>query len=258
MAKIATEMQVAAQRLADEVRPLRFGPPVTHVYNPLDYAWAPHRRYIERFGGARKRVVLLGMNPGPFGMTQTGVPFGDIPSVRDFLKIVEPVGKPPTEHPARPVLGFACPRGEVSGTRVWGLVRALWGTADAFFADYYVANYCPLVFIEEGGKNRTPDKLPAAERAPLTTACDRHLRRIVELLEPAWVIGVGGFAEKQARQALADDKSLNIGQILHPSPASPAANRGWAPAVTAQLTALGLAPLPAHTPSPHQGAPLPA
>lgn len=249
MATIATEMQVAAQRLADEVRPLKFSPPVTHVYDPLDYAWAPHRRYIERFGATRKKVVLLGMNPGPFGMAQTGVPFGDIPSVRDFLKIVEPVGRPPREHPERPVLGFGCTRSEVSGTRVWGLVRALWATPEAFFADWYVANYCPLVFVEEGGKNRTPDKLPAGERAPLIAACDRHLRRMVELLEPAWVIGVGGFAEKQARAALGSVPGLQIGQVLHPSPASPAANRGWAAAVTAQLAALGLAP-PAMTPVP--------
>lgn len=241
MASIAKDMLAAAQRLADEVRPLRFGPPVTHVYNPLDYAWAPHRRYIERYGAARKRVVLLGMNPGPFGMAQTGVPFGDIPSVRDFLEIVEPVGKPPKEHPQRPILGFACPRGEVSGTRVWGLVRALWGTPGAFFADFYVANYCPLVFVEESGKNRTPDKLPAGERAPLLAACDRHLRRTVELLAPTWVIGVGGFAEKQARQAL-KGAPVQISQILHPSPASPAANRGWAAAVTVQLGDLGLVP----------------
>lgn len=241
MATIARHMQDAAQRLADEVRPLKFGPPVSHVYNPLDYAWAPHRRYIERYGSTRKRVILLGMNPGPFGMAQTGVPFGDIPSVRDFLKIVEPVGRPAREHPERPVLGFACRRAEVSGTRVWGLVKSLWGTPDAFFDEYYVANYCPLVFVEEGGKNRTPDKLPAGERAPLIAACDRHLRRVVELLAPAWVIGVGGFAEKQARAALGGD-GPRIGQILHPSPASPAANRGWATAVTAELTALGLAP----------------
>jgi single-strand selective monofunctional uracil DNA glycosylase len=255
MATIATEMQVAAQRLADDVRPLRFGPPVTHVYNPLDYAWAPHRRYIERYGATRKRVVLLGMNPGPFGMAQTGVPFGDVASVRDFLRIVEPVGRPPHEHPDRKIQGFACPRGEVSGTRVWGLVRALWGAPDAFFADHYVANYCPLVFIEDG-KNRTPDKLPAGERAPLVAACDRHLRRMIELLAPEWVIGVGGYAEKQARQALAAVPGLKIGQILHPSPASPAANRGWAAAVAAELTALGLAPpSPPATPAPELTAP---
>lgn len=254
MAKIATEMQVAAQRLADEVRPLRFGPPVTHVYNPLEYAWAPHRRYIERYGATRKRALWLGMNPGPFGMAQTGVPFGDIPSVRDFLKIVEPVGKPPREHPDRPVLGFACPRGEVSGTRVWGLVRALWGTPDGFFAGHYIANYCPLVFVEDG-KNRTPDKLPAHERAPLVAACDRHLRRIVELLTPDVIVGVGGFAEKQARQALGDLSGLEFVQILHPSPASPAANRGWAAAVTATLTARGLAPHPPAATRPDAPAP---
>jgi single-strand selective monofunctional uracil DNA glycosylase len=243
MSTIATEMRAAARRLVEEVRPLRFAPPVTHVYNPLEYAWACHQRYIDRYGATRKRAVLLGMNPGPFGMAQTGVPFGDVASVRDFLGIVAPVGRPAEEHPARPVLGFACTRGEVSGTRVWGLVARLWGSAAAFFAGFYVANYCPLVFVEGEGKNRTPDKLPAGERGPLQAACDRHLRRIVEVLQPEWVIGVGGFAEKQARAAVGE--RVRIGHILHPSPASPAANRGWAEAVTAELAAMGLAPAPA-------------
>lgn len=236
---IATEMQAAAQRLAEECGALRFAAPVTHVYNPLQYAWAAHRQYIERYGATRKRVVLLGMNPGPFGMTQTGVPFGEVAAVRDFLAIVAPIGRPALEHPARPVQGFACKRAEVSGSRVWGLVAARWGSAAAFFRDYYVANYCPLVFLEEGGKNRTPDKLPAGERAALTAACDRHLRRVVELLAPEWVIGVGGYAEKQAEAALGG--AVKIGRILHPSPASPAANLGWADAAVAELEGLGLA-----------------
>jgi single-strand selective monofunctional uracil DNA glycosylase len=155
------------------------------------------------------------------------------------------------EHPERPVQGFACKRAEVSGSRVWGLVAARWGSAAAFFADHYVANYCPLVFLEESGKNRTPDKLPAGERAALTAACDRHLRRVVELLEPAWVIGIGGYAEKQAEAALGGSasgsakgpKAPRIGRILHPSPASPAANLGWAEAAVAELQALGI-PVP--------------
>lgn len=244
MSSIAAEMQAAARRLAEECGALRFGPPVTHVYNPLDYAWAAHRQYVDRYGAARKRVVFLGMNPGPFGMTQTGVPFGEVRSVREFLGIVAAIGRPAVEHPERPVQGFACKRAEVSGSRVWGLVAARWGSAAAFFADHYVANYCPLVFLEEGGKNRTPDKLPAGERAALTAACDRHLRRVVELLAPAWVIGVGGYAEKQAEAALAGRPGApRIGRILHPSPASPAANQGWAELAVAELQALGI-PVP--------------
>jgi len=240
MPSIAAEMQTAARTLAEECGVLRFGLPVTHVYHPLDYAWAAHRQYIDRYGATRKRVVFLGMNPGPFGMTQTGVPFGEVRAVREFLGIVAAIKPPAVEHPERPVQGFACKRAEVSGSRVWGLVAARWGSAAAFFADHYVANYCPLVFLEASGKNRTPDKLASGERAALTAACDRHLRRVVELLEPAWVIGVGGYAEKQAEAALGTD-GPRIGRILHPSPASPAANRGWAEAVVAELQALGIA-----------------
>ena len=252
MTSIAAEMQAAARRLADECGALRFALPVTHVYNPLDYAWAAHRQYIDRYGATRKRVVFIGMNPGPFGMTQTGVPFGEVRAVREFLGIVAAIGRPPVEHPERPVQGFACKRAEVSGSRVWGLVAARWGSALAFFADHYVANYCPLVFLEESGKNRTPDKLPAGERAALTAACDRHLRRVVELLEPAWVIGIGGYAEKQAEAALGGSTTgsttgatngARIGRILHPSPASPAANLGWAEAAVAELQAQGI-PVP--------------
>ena len=241
MPSIADEMLAAARRLCEEVEVLRFAPPVTHVYNPLTYAWAAHRMYIERYGATRKRVVLLGMNPGPFGMAQTGVPFGEVGRVRDFLGITTEIGKPPHEHPERPISGFACTRSEVSGARVWGLVAARWGSAAAFFEGHYVANYCPLLFMEASGKNRTPDKLASGERAALSAACDRHLRRIVELLAPQRVIGVGGYAEQQARAALGD--SVQIGRILHPSPASPAANLGWADAAAAELAAQGV-PVP--------------
>ena len=241
MTTLAAEMLAAARRLCQEVDAQRFGPPVTHVYNPLVYAWAAQAQYIERYAGTRKQVVLLGMNPGPFGMGQTGVPFGEVARVREFLGIEAPVLRPSVEHPARPVLGFACTRSEVSGSRLWGMIEARWGTARAFFADHYVANYCPLLFMEASGKNRTPDKLASAERAALTAACDRHLQRTIELLAPQWVIGIGGYAEQQARTALGD--RVKIGRILHPSPASPAANLGWADAAVAELRALGI-PVP--------------
>jgi single-strand selective monofunctional uracil DNA glycosylase len=185
-------------------------------------------------------VLLLGMNPGPFGMVQTGVPFGDVGMVRDWLGIDAPVAKPTPEHPKRPVLGFACARSEVSGTRLWGWARDRFGTPQAFFERFFVANYCPLAFMEESAKNLTPDKLPAAEQQALSSVCDEALRDIVRSLRPRLVIGVGGFAERRARAALAGE-NVRVGTILHPSPASPLANRGWAPAIERQLEALGVA-----------------
>ncbi|MCA9691314.1 MAG: hypothetical protein R3A51_02725 [Nannocystaceae bacterium] len=229
----------ATRALARDVSKLNFGTPVTHVYNPLEYAWRSHALYVRRYATGPRRVVFLGMNPGPFGMAQTGVPFGEVEHARAFLKVEAAVDKPAIEHPKRPVQGFACTRREVSGQRLWGAVAERFGDAARFFADHYVANYCPLAFLEESGRNRTPDKLPAGERAPLYAACDRHLQRLVALLRPRWVIGVGAFAEGRARAAL-EGVDVEIGRVLHPSPANPVANRDWAGTVRAELATLGL------------------
>ena len=228
----------AARVLCAGLNRLRFKPPVAYVYNPLDYAWRAQEAYLRKYGGGGKRVVFLGMNPGPFGMVQTGVPFGEIQAVRDWMKIVAPIGKPRREHPKRPVEGFACPRSEVSGRRLWGLFAERFGPAGNFFRDHFVANYCPLAFFNSDGRNLTPDKLPASQAAPLFAICDLHLRRVMAILQPVWLIGVGDFAEKRARQALAGTP-VKIGKILHPSPASPAANRDWAKRATEQLKSLG-------------------
>lgn len=239
VAKTSQQLIAAAQELSTRVGRLRFAAPITHIYNPLDYAWAAHEQYLRQFGGGPKRVVFLGMNPGPFGMAQTGVPFGEVAAVRDWMKINAPVGKPVQEHPKRPVTGFACTRSEVSGRRLWGLFAERFGAPDRFFAGHFVTNYCPLVFCEAGGRNFTPDKLPAAEQARLFAACDEHLRRVVEILEPEWLIGVGGFALARG-EVVSEKVKVKLGKILHPSPASPAANRGWPQAVTQQLIALGI------------------
>lgn len=229
-----------SRALSKRVGRLRFGVPITHVYDPLDYARVPHERYLERYGSGTKHVILLGMNPGPFGMAQTGVPFGDVAMVRDWLGIDGAVKRPRDEHPKRPVLGFDCPRGEVSGTRLWGWARDRFTTPERFFSRCFVVNYCPLCFMESSGKNYTPDRLPAAERAPLFEACDEALRAIVTELRPAWVIGVGAFAQAAAARAL-DGQAVRVGTILHPSPASPLANKGWAERIERQLGELGVA-----------------
>lgn len=236
------DLLAAARTLSDALAPLAFGAPVTHVYDPLRYAEPLYAAYLARYAEGPKRVVFLGMNPGPWGMAQTGVPFGEVAAVRDFLGLAGAVGKPDREHPRRPVEGLACPRSEVSGQRLWGAIARRFGTPEAFFARNLVLNYCPLSFMEAGGRNRTPDQLPAAERLPLYAACDAHLRAAVAALGPAWVIGIGQFAEGRAKAALAG-VDVQIGRISHPSPASPAANRGWEALVEAELRALGVCPL---------------
>ncbi|WP_407678187.1 uracil-DNA glycosylase family protein [Candidatus Seribacter sulfatis] len=229
----------ATKALSQSVGSLSFDLPTTYVYNPLEYAWGIHRQYLELAKGGKKKVVFLGMNPGPYGMAQTGVPFGEIPAVRDWMGLRGEVKKPNPEHPKRPVDGLECAKSEVSGRRLWGLFSEKFPSAHDFFNDHFVANYCPLVFMEESGKNRTPDKLVVSETKPLEELCDQHLQEIVEIFEPDWLVGVGGFAEKRATIALSG-MNVQIGKILHPSPASPAANRGWAAAATKQLIDQGI------------------
>jgi len=238
-AAISRRVAAASRDLAREIAPLRFGPPVACVYNPLEYARRPHDLYVARHAGSRKRVIFLGMNPGPFGMAQTGVPFGQVGHVRDCLGIEAPVGSPSRPHPKRPIEGFGCRRSEVSGARLWGAVAAHWVRPERFFTHHYVANYCPLLFLEASGRNRTPDRLPPREQERLFAACDRHLRRIVDALSPEWVVGIGAFAARRASAALGD-AGPRIGRITHPSPANPRAARDWAGSAGRELAALGL------------------
>lgn len=213
-----------ARRLARAVETLDFTTP-THVYNPLRYAWAAQRRYLQRFGGKQGRVILLGMNPGPWGMAQTGVPFGDVVMVRDWMGIEAPLAPPlPAQHAKYPILGFECHRREGSGSRLWGWARDRFGTAEAFFERFFVWNYCPLLFIRDG-RNLTPEKLRREEVMPLVAACDKALKALVEAIEPAAVVGVGRYAQRRAEEVLGG--AVPVEYLPHPSPASPAANRGW-------------------------------
>lgn len=229
---------------------MRFGGEIAYVYNPLSYAWAPHELYLRRFGHfsadtgpvsppPKGRYLMIGMNPGPFGMAQVGVPFGEVSLVRDWMGIEAPVGKPSPEHPKRPITGFATTRSEVSGHRVWSWARDRFGSPENFFSKFWVHNTVPLVFMSETGRNITPDKLPVSERQPLLDAADRAVRACIELLEPSHIIAVGALAEAWGKEA-ARGFDLPVVRILHPSPASPKANAGWAQQAEAELAAAGI------------------
>jgi len=222
-------------KFSEEVSRLSFTDPVTFVYNPLQYARESYFKYLDLSVSKKKKTVFLGMNPGPWGMAQTGIPFGEIDAVKNWMKIEAAVGKPEYEHPKREITGFSCRRSEVSGKRLWTFFKEKYRTPELFFKHNFVANYCPLVFMEKSGKNRTPDKLHREERERLFNICNHHLLEIVTTLNPDWVIGIGGFAEKRIKSALSS-LDLKIGKILHPSPASPMANRGWAEIAEKQLS----------------------
>lgn len=232
-------LEKITRELVRELTRLRFSYPVACVYNPLVYARRPYAEYLRLYGRGPRDVLFVGMNPGPFGMAQTGIPFGEVTFARDWLRVAGPVNPPARQHPKRPILGFDCRRSEVSGRRLWGWARDRFLTPKRFFRRFFIANYCPLCFVDAGGRNITPDKLPPRQREPLLAACDKALRRTVDYFQPSTVVGIGAFAEARAKVAL-DGAAVRIGRILHPSPASPVANRDWAQQATAQLRTLGI------------------
>uniref|UniRef100_A0A493TU57 Single-strand-selective monofunctional uracil-DNA glycosylase 1 n=1 Tax=Anas platyrhynchos platyrhynchos TaxID=8840 RepID=A0A493TU57_ANAPP len=237
--QLEREQSALLEALLEALPP--FGGAVSHVYRPLRYACRPHRHFVRRYCRGPKRVLFLGINPGPFGMAQNGVPFGETRHVREWLRVRGRVEKPQNEHPKRPVLGWECRRSEVSGARFWGLIRSLCPDPRGFFRHCFVHNHCPLLFLAPSGRNLAPAELPQNQRAPLLALCDRALVRVVELLGVGLVIGVGGYAQQRARKALgAAGLPVRVESIPHPSPRSARANRGWEEEAKAKLGELGV------------------
>lgn len=240
------DLKSISDELVLKIKDLKFTEPVTHVYNPLVYAKESVEKYFDKYGQGTKKVLFLGMNPGPFGMAQTGIPFGEIAAVKDWLKLEGKIGKPAEEHPDRPIMGFDCHRSEVSGVRIWKLFRDRFETPEAFFKNHFVWNYCPLLFSEihrHTGKkvcrNLTPDKIKSAETKVLYEACDQTLRELVEVLSPEHLVGVGAFAESCLKRVF-PERAKEVKRMLHPSPASPIANRDFAGTAVKQMKEFGI------------------
>jgi single-strand selective monofunctional uracil DNA glycosylase len=225
VATAASDLVGLMERLKSRVKRLRFGPPVAYVYNPLDYAWPVARAYFERYGKAPKEVLFVGMNPGPFGMGQTGVPFGEVAAVRDFLRLEGEVKSPRKTHEKRPVEGFGCARSEISGQRLWGAIAKQHMTPEKFFERGFILNYCPLLFLGDTGINLTPDKLAKEDRKKMEAVCDAALGETIRILAPAHIVGVGQYAAKRCSLVVGEEREVIT--MPHPSPANPKANRSW-------------------------------
>lgn len=232
-------LRTITSALVHEIKPLSFEAPVAYAYNPLVYARAPYNNYIDRYGQGTKQVVLVGMNPGPWGMVQCGIPFGEVAHVRDWLGIKGRIKTPEKLHPKRPVQGFDCTRREVSGRRLWGWAEDRFKTPEAFFERFFVLNYCPLAFFDKDSKNVTPDKLKASDRTQLFAPCNKALAKAVKALQPDVVVGIGNFALARVEESC-QGLPVTTGRITHPSPANPKANRGWTPLIESELRELGI------------------
>ncbi|MBW3583827.1 MAG: single-stranded DNA-binding protein [Euryarchaeota archaeon] len=233
----------AAAWLRDATAELDPGPPVAYTYHPLSYAWRPHKAYLERYGG-KKKALLVGMNPGPWGMGQNGVPFGERDLVRDWLGIGdETIERPSVMHEKRPVNGWDNTRSEQSGKRLWGYLKEHFGSADRALSDMLIVNHCPLLMFSADGKNITPDKLRKAAREELLSVCDEGLRRSAKAASAELLIGIGAYAGDRCAD-IAASMGLAADRIPHPSPASPLANidngSRWKAEVTRTLAAHGL------------------
>ncbi|MBT3771883.1 MAG: single-stranded DNA-binding protein [Euryarchaeota archaeon] len=243
---ISQQLLLAGQKMARicnlQIPELISQTDVCYATNPLDYAASAHEQYLQKWGGLGAQTILLGMNPGPWGMGQTGVPFGATGVVQEILGITNAeIIHPSGAHPKRPVSGLSLERQEVSGTRLWNLLLQHYGTSERIFENVFVLNHCPLLLLGESGKNLTPDKLTGEATRKILSTCDEHLLKVVEILKIKKIIGVGKYAEKRAKIAIPNHKKLGIeiDTVWHPSPASPLANKNdgmdWRANVSAKL-----------------------
>ena len=191
------------------------------VVNPLDYAWDNYECFIRLYVREGQKILFLGMNPGPYGMMQTGVPFGEVEAVRNYLSIDGKVGVPRENPPLKPVAGMDVRQHEVSGKKFWGMA-ASYGSAASFFSAAAVLSFCPLAFID-GRRNVTPDELPADDRRTIDSICGRYLLSILDILCPEITVALGRYAEKRLRNAGAE----RIEYFPHPSPRSPSSMKFW-------------------------------
>lgn len=195
------------------------------IYNPLTYAWNNHVQYLSEYVKEHADNLFLGMNPGPYGMAQTGIPFGEINFVKNYLKISGSVGKPEIEHPAKPVLGMKTERSEISGKRFWSLIRSKYEDPTEFPPNNAILNYCPLCFIEntKSGKNVTPDLLSVTDRLSVSEVCNAYLSDMINLIKPKKLIGIGRYAYNKLREI----SDLPVYYMNHPSPLNPSSNNDW-------------------------------
>lgn len=196
------------------------------IYNPLEYCLDPFIQYLEK-GGEKRDIVFLGMNPGPFGMMQNGIPFGASNFVNNYLNIEKDFDKQKIEkeHPKYKIIGKNIERQEISGTKLWGLIQSFYPDSNTFLENQIVLNYLQLAILDkEKGKNITPDKLNKDVRTKIENICDNQLREILDILESKVLIGVGKYSYDSLLRVKKNEKVIKIN---HPSPLNARYFKTW-------------------------------
>eukprot|EP01023_Acetabularia_acetabulum_P031317 TRINITY_DN29446_c0_g1_i1.p1 TRINITY_DN29446_c0_g1~~TRINITY_DN29446_c0_g1_i1.p1 ORF type:complete len:252 (+),score=22.23 TRINITY_DN29446_c0_g1_i1:130-885(+) len=214
---------------------------INTIYNPLEYAWEPYENYLRKYCGDYKKTIFVGMNPGYFGMVQTGIPFGDLNMVCNFLHL-QKFQVPVKQHNIRKIVGYEIKRSEVSGQRFWGLIQTKFGHPDKFFNEdsNFVVNLCPLAFLSETGKNVTPEEISIQEKDKIIVVCMAYFKQIVKFLQIQNIVCIGNFVCKEVKKSLTQDGYYNIVYMQHPSPRVQPQELQWRDVVTKQLEDAGV------------------
>uniref|UniRef100_A0A1A9WNN6 Uracil-DNA glycosylase-like domain-containing protein n=1 Tax=Glossina brevipalpis TaxID=37001 RepID=A0A1A9WNN6_9MUSC len=200
--------------------------PIQYIYNPVEYAKDVHCEYLKKYLNGCKKVLFVGMNPGANGMGQTGVPFGNITSVRDMMQLSGLVDQPDEIHPKRPVNGLQHTTEEPSGKRLWPLLEKLAdGSLDNFFKQCFVYNFCPLIYYDKHGKNITPNELKGAYRQEILNVCLETLESLIRLLDCEIVVAIGDYVFQCLKKS-EYCQSKRIMKLAHPSPRA-VGNQNW-------------------------------
>ena len=223
--RIAGELLAAASRLRHELRGLRFGPPVSHVYDPLDYARRGYESYVRAFANAPKRVLFVGMNPGP---VRDGADRRAVRRRPDGARLAaasrrRSAGRRPSTRSDR------CRASRVRAARS----AAPASGAPSRSASASRSASSPTTSSRTTARSRSsrraaaiarPTSCPSASARRCFAPATRTCAGWCAALEPEWVIGIGAFAEARAREAL---PGARVGRITHPSPANPRAQENW-------------------------------
>ena len=198
------------------------------VWNPQLYGLPLYRRFAaEHLPHARGGIVAFGLNPGKYGMAQTGIPFTDVTRAARVGIAIEPPGLAPAS--LRPFLKSY--RVERSSASVYGLLDEAWGSPREGWRALWAVAPCGLLFLEKDGENVTPADARLARRDDVRELRLRVIRESIAAAKPRGVLLLGQDVARVAAEALAAEDVLVVD---HPVARGPG-RRGpawWAQTVT--------------------------
>jgi single-strand selective monofunctional uracil DNA glycosylase len=187
------------------------------VLNPGRYGERWHARFRRAYPMSPRPLLVFGLNPGPYGMAQTGVPFTDLKRLesalpglwKDLVASGEPVTRPGLAPPS--LARHLTRTFESSSVRVYRFLERAYGRPELALREVVFVNPCPLLFIDpETGANRTPADLPRALRARKAA----ELVHAFEELRRATVLEAVAELEPRGAILLGRDVAAAVGEAL--------------------------------------------